>query len=461
MKLLHAFVDICSELNAFTQQRTEKRARRLLLTSLLCMGRKWITRMISTANRDQQDWSADYKLFSRAPWKTQELFTPVLRHSLEYDDPQRPIIIAGDETKARRSGNKVKRSRWLRDPLSPPFHINFIKGIRFVQFSVLLPLHRFYGVAARAVPASFEPVNIPRKPHKKASATEKAAYEKIRKANNMCKQAVKQMQTLREQYDLIGAIQRLLLFVLDGGFCNRTIFRAPRERFRVLARCRKDAKLCTRANDPAHPQRIYDTKKFTPEEVRTDKNIPWRKKKFFIGGKNRTVRFKERKQVLWQRGAGPQFLRLIVIAPIPYRLSINTKANYRNPAFFLCDDLELGVNLLVQAAVDRWQIEVNHRDEKQHIGLQHPQVWNDASVDRLPAFMVAAYSFLLLASLRAYGAKRTDDYIQPPKWQRRRTRPSCLDLLCQLRREAFAHPEVLEPLEIDLQATSVTQKAAA
>jgi hypothetical protein len=40
------------------------------------------------------------------------------------------------------------------------------------------------------------------------------------------------------------------------------------------------------------------------------------------------VRFKERKQVLWQRGAGPQPLRLIVIAPIPYRLSMNSKTNY-------------------------------------------------------------------------------------------------------------------------------------
>jgi hypothetical protein len=460
MKLLNAFLSICSEVDAFAQQRTETRAQRLLLTTLLCMGRKWITRMIGTANRDQRDWSADYKFFSRSPWRRRELFIPVLQRSLQYTRPHQPIIFAGDETKAKRGGNKVKRSRWLRDPLSPPFHINFIKGIRFVQFSVLLPLHQLYGVGARGVPASFEPVDIPRKPPKKASAREMAAYEKARKNNSMCKQAVRQMQTLRRQYDHIGAAQRLLLFALDGGFCNRTIFRAERDRFRVLARCRKDAKLCARANDPAHPRRIYDTVKFTPEEVRAN-DTPWRRKKFFIGGKKRPVRFKERKQVLWQRGAGPQPLRLIVIAPIPYRLSMNSKTNYRQPAFFLCDDLELSVEVLVQAAIDRWQIEVNHRDEKQHIGLQHPQVWNDASVDRLPAFMVAAYSFLLLASLQAYGPKRTDDYIQPPKWQRRRSRPSCLDLLCQLRKEAFSHPEVLRPLEIDLQLDLVSQKAAA
>jgi hypothetical protein len=461
MKLLCAFLSICSELDGFAQQRTETRAHRLLLSSLLCIGRKWVTRMIATTNRDQQDWSADYKLFSRAQWKPRQLFTPVLRHTLAYNcDPHQPIVIAGDETKARRGGSKVKRSRWLRDPLSPPFRINLIKGIRFVQFSVLLPLHRGYGVAARALPVSFEPVNIPRKPRKNASAQIKDAYEKARKENTMCKQALKQIHTLREQYDRIGAAARLLLFVLDGGFCNRTIFRAPRERTRVMARCRKDARLCLPANDPDHPKRIYDTSKFSPEELYAQ-NTPWQRKKFFVGGKRRPIRFKQRKGVLWQRGAGTQPLRLIMIAPVPYRLSINSKVHYRDPAFFLCDDLNLSIDLLIQAAIDRWQIEVNHRDEKQHIGLQHPQVWNDNSVDRLPAFMVAAYSFLLLASLQAYGPKRTDQYIQPPKWQRRRTRPSCLDLLSQLRREAFSHPELLQSLDIDLQIDLATQKAAA
>jgi hypothetical protein len=178
MNLLQAYVHRCHELDLFSQKRTQVRATRLLLCNLLCLGRKWITRIICMANRDQCDWSADYKLFSRSPWRSQDLFTPVVRNSLDYFDPAEPIIIAGDETKCKRAGNKVKRSRWVRDPLSPPFHVNFIKGIRFVQFSVLLPLHRIAAVGARAVPLSFEPVDQPTKPGKKASDQEKAAYLK-------------------------------------------------------------------------------------------------------------------------------------------------------------------------------------------------------------------------------------------------------------------------------------------
>lgn len=460
MTLLEAFMQTCSQLTVFSQQRTELRATRLLLCNLLCLGRKWITRIICTANRDQCDWSADYKMFSRANWDSQELFTPIVRASLNYFEKDQPIIIAGDETKCKRAGNKVKRSRWTRDPLSPPFHVNFIKGIRFVQFSVLLPLHRMAGVSSRAVPLSFEPVDMPSKPGKKASDKERAKYKKACRDNSMCKQAVKQIHSLREQYDMAGAANRLLLFALDGGFCNRTVFRAPKDRVRLLARCRKDAKLCLPANDPAQPRRIYAKEKFTPEQIRTD-DTPWQTGHFFIGTKMRPVRFKQLSHVLWQGGAGRTPLRLIVVAPIPYRLSAHSKAYYRRPAYFLCDDLSLPVQTLIQAAIDRWQIEVNHRDEKQHIGLEHPQVWNDRSVDRLPAFMVASYSFLLLASLQAYGAKRTDEYIQPPRWQRRRQRPSCLDLLSLLRKQAYEHPELLNTLSIELKTESAVLKAAA
>jgi hypothetical protein len=460
MNLLKAYVQICHELDLFSQQRSKVRATRLLLCNLLCLGRKWITRIICMANRDQCDWSADYKLFSRSPWRSQDLFTPVVRKSLDYFDPAEPVIIAGDETKCKRAGNKVKRSRWMRDPLSPPFHVNFIKGIRFVQFSVLLPLHRMAGVGARAVPLSFEPVDQPAKPGKKASDQEKAAYQKACKKNNMCQQALRQINTLRHQYDRIGAAARLLLFALDGGFCNRTVFRGLPKRVRILARCRKDAKLCLPANDPAHPRRIYAKEKFTPEDVRTNGSA-WQKGNFFIGDKLRPVRFKQLSPVLWQGGGGTLPLRLIVIAPIPYRLSFHSRAFYRRPAYFLCDDLDLCVETLIQAAIDRWQIEVNHRDEKQHIGLQHPQVWNERSVDRLPAFMVASYSFLLLASLQAYGAKRTDQYLCPPKWQRKRQRPSCLDLLSLLRKQAFSHPELLKSLNIDVSANQAAIKAAA
>ncbi|MBC8507373.1 MAG: transposase [Chloroflexi bacterium] len=462
MKLLKAFLDISNELGPiFSQERTARRATRLLLSNLLCLGRHWLTRMLCATNRDRRDWSADYRLFSRSPWKTKELFEPAIRRSLGYLDKNEPICIAGDETKIKRAGRKVKRSRWMRDPLSPPFQVNFIKGIRIIQFAVILPLHRTARVTARSIPILFEPVESLVKPKKKASQKEQAAYNKAKRKNTMCDQSVEHMRSLRETFDAAGAFARTLLFSLDGGFCNRKIFKAKLERCLVLARCRKDAKLCIAANDPAHPQKKYADEKFTPESVRKDESIAYKSGKFFIGGKYRKIRYKEVPNVLWQRGAGERSLRLIVLAPIPYHLSPNSKANYREPAYLLTDANDMDILKLIQAYVDRWEIEVNHRDEKQHLGVGDPQVWNDASVDRFPAFIVASYAFLLLASLEAYGAKRTDEYLRPPKWQRRRTRPSCLDLLALLRKEAIENPELLKSADLSFEPIEACLKAAA
>lgn len=462
MKLLEAFLNISNELTPmFSQERTARRAQRLLLSNLLCIGRHWLTRLLCATNRDQRDWSADYRLFSRSPWKTQGLFEPVVRRSLEYVGKDEFICIAGDETKIKRAGRKVKRARWMRDPLSPPFHTNFIKGMRIIQFAVVLPLHRIAGVTARSVPVLFEPVESLAKPKKKASKEEWAAYNKEKDKNTMCDQTVEHMRTLRAAFDAAGACAQTLLFSLDGGFCNRKIFKATLERCLVLARCRKDAKLCFAAKDPAHPRKRYADDKFTPESVLKDKTIPYKSGQFFIGGKYRKICYKEVCNLLWQGGAGEKRLRLIVLAPIPYHLSPNSRANYRDPVYLLSDANDITITKLIQAYVDRWEIEVNHRDEKQHMGIGDAQVWNDASVDRFPAFIVASYSFLLMASLQAYGAKRTDEYIHPPKWQRRRARPSCQDLLALIRKEAFENPELLKSLDLSFEPAEACLKAAA
>ncbi|MGH7495617.1 MAG: hypothetical protein ACREOO_24925, partial [bacterium] len=55
-----------------------------------------------------------------------------------------------------------------------------------------------------------------------------------------------------------------------------------------------------------------------------------------------------------------------------------------------------------------------------------------------PQFAVANYGLLLLASIRAYGAARTDDYLPLPKWRDEiDRRPSALDILAQFRREVM------------------------
>lgn len=132
MTLIEAFLELCGQWSAvFPQARTTRRAKALALSAMLCAGRKWVTRMLCVKQAEFLDWSADYKLFSRSPWRTRDLFGTPITESLRYFGDG-PIRLGGDETRTRRGGNKVKRSRWTRDPMSPPFNVNFIKGIRWV-----------------------------------------------------------------------------------------------------------------------------------------------------------------------------------------------------------------------------------------------------------------------------------------------------------------------------------------
>ncbi|MBF8265072.1 MAG: hypothetical protein HW384_936 [Dehalococcoidia bacterium] len=113
----------------------------------------------------------------------------------------------------------------------------------------------------------------------------------------------------------------------------------------------------------------------------------------------------------------------------------HARTNYRDPAYLLSTDLVASAAHLIQAYFDRWQIEVNHRDEKDLLGVGQAQVRSPQSVPRHPAFAVASYSLSLLAALRTFGPGRTSDYLDLPKWRKHSKRPSFLDILTILRKE--------------------------
>jgi hypothetical protein len=50
------------------------------------------------------------------------------------------------------------------------------------------------------------------------------------------------------------------------------------------------------------------------------------------------------------------------------------------------------------------------------------------------------YSWLLLAGLKCYQPKRTQDYEPLPKWRRGAKRPSCQDLIALLRKQQAEKP---------------------
>jgi hypothetical protein len=417
---------------SFMQNRTLERGIEHALAWPSAMGRRTISQTISIKGSAQQDWSADYKFYSRSRWQEQRLFDGVSEEYLSRY-PKRPVVLAIDDTRIRKSGKKVPGASWQRDPLSPPFRVNMIWGMRFVQGSLLFPHHCEGDFSARAYPVGFKHVPVVKKPGMRASDEERKQYLRLRKATNLSTESLNWIRDYRNQLDKLNAADRILRVVGDGSFCNRTFYKSPLERITLLTRCRKDARLCFPA--PEGTGRHYALEIFTPEDVLKSPRAQYLWCKIWLGQRRRRIRYKLVESVLWRRGAGTRKLRLIVIAPLPYKMSRNASINYRHPGYLLTTDVCCPVRELIQNYFDRWQIEVNHRDEKTTLSLGQAQVWSPSSVPRQPALTVASYSMLLLAGLRCFGPGRSSSCPALPKWRSHSPRASLLDLLTLLRKE--------------------------
>lgn len=465
MTLLDVFLRITKPWYlTFPQMRSFNRAIRLALSIFTTLGRKTISRAIATSGRDQVDWTADYRFFSRCRWSPCQLFRPILKEAIELIDEDF-ITVGYDDTLVKKTGKKIKGAGWARDPLGPPFCSNFVWGMRYLQSSILLPLYNKEDTSCRAIPVQFEQLPKLKKPRWNAPPEKHAEYQELIKKYNSSTTFVKNVRYLRYELDQAGAKDKLLIVVVDGSYCNQTCLTTNIERTVVVGRTRKNARLYFRDYNPPKPKRgkmrFYLPESFTPEQVRQDQAVPYNQSQIHYGGKWRDVKYKDIHDVYWKYGTKTLPLRLIVIAPTPYRRDGKGKLRYRDAAYLLTTDHDSDVEILIQKYFDRWQIEVNFQEEKRDMGLGQAQVWSEESIPKAPAFLVASYSAMILAAVILYGGNRSEDFELLPKWRKNSRRPSCLDIMIRLRFEIAHSPGKIERFGLNTSKSKMIFKSAA
>jgi hypothetical protein len=444
MKLLKTFDDLLTGWrNVFSQERTFERARRLSFGLLTCLRVHLTSTAICASGRQFRDWSADYRVCSRSPWEPRALFDVVLdRLPALLPSPEAPVFAALDDTILKKTGRRIPGVKILRDPMSPPFRVNLCYGLRFVQVSALVSPRDGVG-PARALPVRFDFAPPAGKPKKNAPPEDWEQYKEERKKRTLSLAGVDALRSLRESLDERSDTRhRRLIISGDGSYTNREVLKRLPERTTYIGRLRKDAKLRyplpAPAGKPVGRPRRYGPQAPTPEQILKDDSIPVIKVSCFAAGQSRQIPVKVLRPVYWRKAGVDMPLQIVVIKALGYRLRNGSKLLYRQPAFLMSTDPELDLTTLVQAYINRWEIECNHRDEKSLLGVAQGQVWNPNSVRRLPQLQVAGYSLLLLASIISSGFQRTSDYLPLPKWRRKSIRPSLLDLLALLRDQIFA-----------------------
>jgi len=422
---------------AFCKGQAFARAKEHAYACLCGFGRKTITNLAIYLGRDQSDITADYKLYGNSKWDTSAIFDPLMNEAVKLIDDDY-IPIASDDTIIHKTGKKIPFTSWRRDPMSPAFHTNLVWGLRFLQFSITMPLYNNISqTPSRAVPIRFADAPSIKKPGKKATEEEWGNYKKAIKTYNLSTIYIDNVREIRRSLDLLGYADKTIMMTTDASFCNKTCLQADISRVHSVSRCRRHIKLCFPA--PSGGRRVYDKRKFTPEDIRTDDNISWKTARTFYGGEWREIRYKEVTNVLWQNGSKRRPLRAIVIAPIPYVRG--GKRNYREPAFLLCTDPVCAIEKIIQYYLDHFQIEYNHRDEKSILGVGQAQVRNERSVYKQPALHVASYSALLLANIMVYKDQHHRDFGPQPCWRKDPKRNTTRALIGLLRKNLLETPE--------------------
>ena len=280
---------------------------------MVCFGRHTITGLLRLQDRTQQDWTADYRFYAEDRFDEDKAFDQVRRQIEEQLPAQGPLVAAMDDSLLRKCGRKISGVRYLRDPMSPPFHVNFVRGLRVLQISAAIP-HGAEG-SARLVPVDFQQASLPAKPRKNAPAPLHEAYKKERAKKNINLLGRQRLAFLRQQMDQSNGAQRQLIVSVDGRFTNSTLLKDIPARTTLIGRVRKDSVFFHPPEQQPNRgrKRKYGQRCPTPEALLKDDTVPWQKVKAHAAGKVHEFEIKTLNPVYTAMNKAQKPLRLIVI----------------------------------------------------------------------------------------------------------------------------------------------------
>jgi hypothetical protein len=224
------------------------------------------------------------------------------------------------------------------------------------------------------------------------------------------------------------------LAVFDGGFAFRSVVRplaipeAGQPRIDFLTRLRHDARLyrlppADRPGNRRGPKPKWG-RQLPPPRQGGRWPGSWHQGKAFIYGRLRRVRWKE-VVCLWRVLGSERTVKAVVAAVEGY------KKRFR----LVTSVLALSGLQAVELFAARFRQEDGFRDLKQRLGWEECRAWTKSPIERTTQAAFVTLSLLRLLQFRLAAADQTD-WWQPLPWQRKKDRPSVLDVARLFRRHA-------------------------
>ena len=372
------------------------------------------------------DWKAMESFAEYGAWKLDAL-TRILSRQIE-QAPGRTWhgyrVSAIDDTKVHRSGEHVWGTCTFHEYTARcPNRATTVRAHNWVALGALLSND---GQPAWYLPVSgrlyFRKSQLPERP-KVPGETEPFRTK--------CELAV---ELLREQ---AGIVKGLHLGVFDGGYALKTVVRPlvmPEDgspRIEILTRLRHDARLhalppTERKKGQRGPMPKWGRKLSPPRQGGRWPGT-WHKGEVFIYGRVRKVRWKE-VVCLW-RVLGHDVTVKAVVAEVE---------GYKKRFTVVTSAVGLSGLQAVELFAARFRQEDGFRDLKQRLGWEECRAWTKAPIERTTQVQWMTMSLLRLLQFRL-DADGSQDWWSAPPWNKKKDRPSVLDVERLMRRH---RPEI-------------------
>jgi hypothetical protein len=215
------------------------------------------------------------------------------------------------------------------------------------------------------------------------------------------------------------------LAVFDGAFALASVVRplvqpeAGQPRVDVLTRLRHDARLYRLPSAPRPRQRGPKPRwgpRLPPPRQGGRWPGEWQTGTAWVYGRVRRVRWKE-VMCLW-RVLGSEVVVKAVVAEVE---------GYRKRFTLVSSATDLSGLQMVELFAARFRQEDGFRDLKQRLGWEECRAWTRQPIERTTQALFVTMTLLRLLQFRLEAAGSVDWWLHPP-WDRRKTRPSVLDV---------------------------------
>jgi hypothetical protein len=410
----------------------------LVVGWIQCQGRRTLTGVaLASGALRERHISVFHRFFSRASWKLDALGRVVFLLALKWLSADRPLVVLGDDTLARKGGKSIALASMHHDPLLSSARKPFASfGHVWVVLALWVPLS-FGSGRGFALPVLFRLYISTKRGGERHRAGQRQGRggPRLRAARTAHAQhpQVTKLELLREMVGLVAgwAGERTVYLVVDSAYAGRTVLEDRPLNVQVVSRLRLDAALYApppprRAGQKGRPRRRGERLPTLSQQIARRRR--WTVLPVVLYGRAVSPRIFTL-DALWYGALRAQLVRIVVVRDPSRR---------RHDEAFFCTDLTQDPAFILQTYAQRWTLEVTFHDSKQHLGFGQAQNQTPRAVARTAPFAGVVYSLVLLWAAAHLEQGGSLSWIVRP-WYRSKTAVAFPDLLMALRQELWTY----------------------